>query len=328
MRLVPLLVCCLLPLSTCAQDPVFSPDPESARLVTGDIERFWEAWDEAAGLEDPEARAAVFQQRYLDRGSPGLEAFTRLRIGDGGKLVAAIDKHPRYYASLRPRIATLQAQVPAIREMLRRMEQLYPEAVFPDVYFLIGRMNSGGTADRAGLLIGVEMFGRGEGVPLDELGEWHRSVVGEFDSLPGIVAHEWVHFQQDSDTGEEPTLLQAAIGEGVADFIAELGAGRHINQDVHAWAEPRAAGLWEEFRQRMHGTDYAGWLYDGGVGTPGRPADLGYWMGYRIARAYYERADDKAAAIREMLAIEDFKAFLEASGVEQEFAAAAAGGAG
>src|SRR5690606_35974094 len=160
------------------------------------------------------------------RGSPGLEAFTRLRIGDGGKLVAAIDKHPRYYASLRPRIATLQAQVPAIREMLRRMEQLYPEAVFPDVYFLIGRMNSGGTADRAGLLIGVEMFGRGEGVPLDELGEWHRSVVGEFDSLPGIVAHEWVHFQQDSDTGEEPTLLQAALGEGVADFIAELGAGR------------------------------------------------------------------------------------------------------
>src|SRR5688572_19602651 len=75
MRLVPLLVCCLLPLSACAQDPVFSPDPESARLVTGDIERFWEAWDEAAGLEDPEARAAVFQQRYLDRGSPGLEAF-------------------------------------------------------------------------------------------------------------------------------------------------------------------------------------------------------------------------------------------------------------
>src|SRR5690606_37344104 len=147
-------------------------------------------------------------------------------------------------------------------------------------------------------------------------------------SLPGIVAHEWVHFQQDSDTGEEPTLLQAAIGEGVADFIAELGAGRHINQDVHAWAEPRAAGLWEEFRQRMHGTDYAGWLYDGGAGTPGRPADLGYWTGYRIARAYYERADDKAAAIREMLAIEDFKAFLEASGVEQEFAAAAAGGAG
>src|SRR5690606_27083869 len=218
MRLAPLLLCCLLPLSACAQEPAFSPDPESARLVTHDLDRFWTAWDAAADAEGAEARAAIFQQRYLDAGSPGLQAFTRLRIENGEKLVAAIDTHPRYYASLRPRMATLDARMPAIRGMLRRMEALYPAAVFPDVYFLIGRMNSAGTADAAGLLIGVEMFGRGDGVPLDELGDWHRAVVGEFDNLPAIVAHEWVHFQQDSDIDGQPTLLQAAIGEGVADF--------------------------------------------------------------------------------------------------------------
>lgn len=108
--------------------------------------------------------------------------------------------------------------------------------------------------------------------------------------------------------------------EGVADFIAELGAGQHLNDHVHAWAEPRAPALWAEFRDRMHGTDYAGWLYDAGEGsTDGRPADLGYWMGYRIARGYYARADDKAAAIGEMLRIGDFEAFLRASGVGKEF---------
>ncbi len=321
MRFATVLLCCLLPLSACAQAPTFSPDPEAARLVTDDLDRFWQAWDAAAAVEGPDARAAVFRQRYLDAGSPGLEAFTRLRIDDAAKLVAAIDKHPRYYASLRSRTPGLEARLPAIRDTLRRMKALYPEAVFPDVYFLIGRMNSGGTLDKEGLLIGLEMFGRGAGVPLDELGDWHRAVVGEFDNLPVIVAHEWVHFQQRSGIDGQPTLLQASIGEGVANFIAELGAGRHINQHVHAWAEPRAAELWAEFREVMHGTDYTGWLYGGGDRADGgRPADLGYWIGYRIARGYYQRAGDKTVALRDMLGIADFEAFLLTSGMEAEFA--------
>src|SRR5690606_23915314 len=137
-------------------------------------------------------------------------------IGDAGKLVAAIGKHPRYYASLRARMPGVKDRLPAIRDTLRRMKTLYPEAVFPDVYFLIGRMNSGGTLDSTGLLIGVDMYGRGGGAPLDELDAWHRAVVGEFAKLPYIVAHEWVHFQQKSVDGQ-PTLLQAAIVEGVAD---------------------------------------------------------------------------------------------------------------
>lgn len=320
MRLASLLLCCLLPLVAFAQAREFPPDPEEARLVTDDLDLFWQAWDAAEGAESTEARAAIFQQHYLDAGSPGLQAFTRLRIGDAGKLAAAIGKHPRYYASLRARMPEVKDRLPAIRDTLRRMETLYPEAVFPDVYFLIGRMNSGGTLDTTGLLIGVDMYGRGGGAPLDELGAWHRAVVGEFANLPYIVAHEWVHFQQKTVDGQ-PTLLQAAIVEGVADFICELGAGRHINHHVHAWAEPRAAVLWDEFRTRMHGTDYAGWLYDGANAErdPDRPADLGYWMGYRIARAYYQRADDKTAAIRDMLHIDDFDAFLEASGVDAEF---------
>lgn len=320
MRLAILLLCCVLSLSACAQDPGFSTDPDDARLVTEDLERFWQAWDAAAGAGDAEARAQAFREHYLEPGSAGLDMFARLRIEDADKLVAAIDRHPRYYASLRARTPTLDARLPQIRDALHRMKALYPDAVFPDVYFLIGRMNSGGTLDRAGLLVGVEMFGRGGDVPMDELGDWHRKVVGEFDNLPTIVAHEWVHYQQRSGLAGTPTLLQAAIGEGVADFIAELGIGQHTNRHVHDWAEPRAEELWSEFKAAMHGTDYAGWLYDGGEATTGRPADLGYWIGYRIARGYYERAGDKSAAIREMLAIEDFDAFLDASGIEQALA--------
>ena len=63
----------------------------------------------------------------------------------------------------------------------------------------------------------------------------------------------------------------------------------------------------------MAGTDTTRWLYNG-LGTPGWPGDLGYWIGYRIAGSYYDRAPDKRAAIRAMLKGTDARAFLKASG--------------
>jgi len=37
-------------------------------------------------------------------------------------------------------------------------------------------------------------------------------------------------------------------------------------------------------------------------------------MGYQIVEAYYDRADDKREAIRDILTIQDAEAFLDASG--------------
>jgi hypothetical protein len=42
-----------------------------------------------------------------------------------------------------------------------------------------------------------------------------------------------------------------------------------------------------------------------------RPADLGYYVGYKIAQSYYERAHDKKQAIRDVLEAEDFEQFLK-----------------
>lgn len=89
--------------------------PEDARLITSDIDHFWEAFD-AMSVGDS---LAALQTQYFDRASQGLEDF-------------------------------------------------------PDVYFLVGRMSSGGTTSDAGLLIGVEMYGLSEDTPREELGMWHQ----------------------------------------------------------------------------------------------------------------------------------------------------------
>ena len=46
----------------------------------------------------------------------------------------------------------------------------------------------------------------------------------------------------------------------------------------------------------------------------GAPTDLGYWVGYRITKAYYQHTSDKRQALREILGMTDPKAFLARSG--------------
>ena len=286
--------------------------PDSARIVTEDVPRFWAAVDAST----PETRAEVLQRVYLDAGTPGLQDFVAKRIESAARLAAAYDGAPRYYASARASTLRLGEMEPAIRQAFARLEALYPDAVFPDVYFVVGRLSTGGVTSGRGLLIGAEMYGRTAELPVDELNGWLRAVLRPAEDVVHIVAHELVHYQQDN--ARDTTLLAAALSEGVADFVAELVSGAHVNPAAHAWADPREAALWCEFRARMHGGGVRGWMYEG-ERDDGRPADLGYWMGYRIARAYHERAADKTAALREMLRIRDARAFLAASGYAERF---------
>lgn len=292
--------------------PEFNRDPGKAQVITADLERFWKAWDLA--MENPEQRREIFQREYLDKGSEGLQDFIELRIGDVDKLLSAIDAAPRFYASVRDQMDHASALEAPVRESLYRFKELLPEAVFPDTYLLIGALNSGGTIHRSGLLIGFEMNARGPETPMDELGPWHHAAMGSPETLPQLIVHELVHIQQ-AVYGrlDFVDLLGQSISEGAADFITHRVMGSHPMQEVHDWALPRETELWAEFSQVMHGTDTGGWLYDGNHATD-RPADLGYFIGYRIVEAYHDGADDKASALREIVAMKDPVDFLDRSG--------------
>ncbi len=51
----------------------------------------------------------------------------------------------------------------------------------------------------------------------------------------------------------------------------------------------------------------------------GRPADLAYFMGYRISQAYYQKAEDKKKALADILNFADAPALLRASGYAEQF---------
>lgn len=283
---------------------------ETAPIIADDIGRFWEAFDLLASARTRDDSIAVLQERYLDPGTPGLADFVRARITGAEQLLATIAAHPRAYASFRGPTLEAARFEPRIREIFRAWAELHPGARFPEVYLVIGRMTSGGTTSPSRILVGAEMYGRTDATPLEELGEWHRQVLAPVERIPVIVAHELIHTQQ--RYAPDSTLLARVLTEGIADFLAERIAGAHLNPHVHAWAVPRRAELWRDFQQVMGGTDNAGWLY--GRRREGEPNDLGYWIGYEIAAAYYERVADPERAVREMLTIRDFPAFLRASG--------------
>ena len=89
-------------MSMAQSSPQLNRDPATVKFVTSDIGNFWRAYDLAAKETDKAKRVAIFQIEYLDKGSPGLKDFLQLRIKSADDLVSAIDRMPKYYASIRP----------------------------------------------------------------------------------------------------------------------------------------------------------------------------------------------------------------------------------
>jgi len=208
---------------------------------------------------------------------------------------------------MRPYVTSIRSShLKGIEQVYHQMVDWYPNAVLPKVYFVMGRLNTGGTIKEAGLIMGAEMFGpQGEEAPVQAR--------INFDYIPAIVAHELIHFQQNYPPSR--SLLDQTIREGTADFVAYVIQGRPLNHHLDDWALPKAQTLWKQFKAAMDGRKYAPWMYTGSP-IKGGPNDVGYWMGFQIAKAYYLKQEDPKQAVHDILNIKDFKAFLAESGYD------------
>jgi len=283
----------------------FAQPPQPAvQLITSDIGNFWKAYDASQAGNREEA----FQKLYLDAGSPGLKDFVKLRIRSAKALASAVDEtYPKFYASVRPYTLKLEEQRGAILKHLDRFGELYPEAKFPPVYFVIGRLTSGGTTSDRGLLIGTEVNSLGPDVNTSEINPAFRRAMGSADHIPLIVVHELTHTQKKRpDHGKLAYLLDQSIEEGAADFMTELVAGSSINAYAKEWADARRDELFQRFAADLKAkpSDSGQWLYNYGRAND-EPADLGYWIGAEICRSYYANAKDKREAIRNIVTLVD-----------------------
>ena len=141
---------------TQANEVPFSKDPKDAKFYTEDIIKFWKVFDDTY----PNFTASAFQERYIDSGSYGLKGFVKNRIENGKNLSKVVKENLDYYQATRESSLSIDKKKDRFYECFDNLKKIYPEAVFPDVYFVIGAKNSGGTAFNGGLIIGAEMFGK------------------------------------------------------------------------------------------------------------------------------------------------------------------------
>ncbi|HEX8286686.1 MAG TPA: DUF2268 domain-containing putative Zn-dependent protease [Pyrinomonadaceae bacterium] len=330
-------VVCAMTIFAQINETKLNTDPNKTKFVTSDIDNFWRAFDLAAKESERQRKIAIFQTEYLDKGSIGLQDFLRLRIKSAKDLVDIIELLPRFYSSVRPSTLRVAEMENEMRKSLLKFKQIYPEAVFPDVYFVIGIANTGGTASKNGLLIGTELYGATINTPRDEFPALFKTFLPDvkeanelnhlvskaldtalkpIEKLPFTVAHESCHFNQNYP--KQTTLLEKSIQEGACDFIAELTAGEVINPSLKIYGDQNEAKLWKDFQMEMNGKDLSKWMYNS-FKIKDRPGDLGYYMGYKISKEYYRNAKNKQSAVRDILNIKDFDAFFEKSLYRQKF---------
>jgi len=284
--------------------PASAAPPRTPDIRTEDVTRFYRLYDAGNG----HLTAEQLDRDYLAPGTSGLHEFARLRNVTGARIADTLAKRPEIYADARRCLAVLPAVKRRVAKSLQNLARLYPEATFPPVTLLVGRGRPVGITDPSGVSIGLEAMCAADFMnPNLE------------DRFVHNIAHEYGHIQQSADQQAlDPgvpgaTVLRMSLMEGAAEFTAELISGEVGNHQHKAWTKGHEAEIEAAFVRDEDKTDLSAWMYNG-PGSAAHPSDLGYWVGYRIVKAYYQHAPDKAAALREIFRMPDPKAFLARSG--------------
>jgi len=268
-------------------------------IHTDDVDLFYKVYDAADG----HPIAEQLQRDYLDAGSEGLHNLAKLRNVSGVRIADTLSKHPELYVKARGCTAALPRVRERVEVALRNLVRLYPQARTPPVTIAVGRGKPVGVGSPVtGLQIGLEALCSAE---------WMNPNVE--DRFVHVIAHEYAHVQQVRELvdDEHPTVLERSLIEGAAEFVAALTSGKTGYAHFDALTKGREREIETAFVADVDQTELSRWVDNS---TMEKGNDLGYWVGYRICKAYYQRATDKRQALREILELSDPHAFLAKSG--------------
>lgn len=302
-------------------DFVFNPKEQTDGFYTSDIDLFWQAYD----FISPNFTKEIFQDIYIENGSLGLNDYANQKhLASGLENVFSSKNYHNYYTAIRDNTQDLSQVINKSKIAFELFQKVNPEIEIFDVYFLIGALSAGGRISDNGLLIAVEMFSKTDELDISTLNEWHQSVIRTKKYLPSIIVHELVHKQQiiiPKNSGYK-TLLEQSILEGMADYIAcyLLPDEPYFNQHLIDFGDSIEEKLWDEFKiEKDKNYKDTEWLYTGYNMSNSYPADLGYYIGFKIIEAYSNKFEDKQEAIINMLSNTDYYDIFIDSNYEDKF---------
>ncbi|NML37243.1 DUF2268 domain-containing protein [Chitinophaga sp. G-6-1-13] len=274
---------------------------DNSRVFTSDVDNFWTAFDSVKTVNDTTRQIAFMQSLYIDKGTEGLKLFMKLRRFDAARLVTAINKYPKFWASIRENTLKIKPKIPAIEAHIREFKVLYPDLRPAKLFFTITAVRAAGTVHDSLALIGTEIATGNKNTDVSEFPD--KRLANFFqaqstDNIIPVVVHEYVHTQQRS---EAKILLGQALNEGACDFITELILKEPLMNSYLQYGRKNEQELKEAFKKEMLGADFSNWLYNGS--TTKTMGDLGYFMGYTICKSYYQHAKNKSQAIKDIITL-------------------------
>ena len=282
------------------------------KIVTDDIANFWNAYDLLATAINRADSLSIIQSEYLDKATEEFKVFIDIRNLEAKGYVDALSKYPKFWKSVRPNTATISERKHEIREVFKKLEDELPDFEQPDICFALGYLKTGGTIADDLILIGSEIAASSDKTDKSELTPWLQTIIGNTGDIVSMIAHETVHTQQRNK--KKYTLITGAMSEGIADFIPQELLGLSINKELYAYGYANESSLREQFKKDLvaNESDYSQWLYNGNS-SKDIPADMGYFIGHQIARAYYDSQTDKKKALKNLLNQKKYSKILEES---------------
>lgn len=299
------IIICILPLFTFSQ----SSDIEAVKIYSQDITNFYKAFDLA--LEDTSNAQSIFEQNYFDVGTKGLKDFKKTKIQSSERFTRFVLRNQQFYKDIRPNIIQTEDLKERVLANFKTFQSLYPEAVFPDIYLLVGRFSSNGTISKRGLLIGTEILGKSDNI---DTKKWNKNITRlsmKREHIPVTISHELIHFNQ-KKMAKEKTLLKYALIEGSAEFIAELISGE--TDGSYTAFKGREKAIWDDFKIDKSKDIFSEWHQPN---EPKRPRNALYWAGYLICKSYYQQTNNKVETINKILTLKNYGQFYEDSKVEE-----------
>ena len=275
-------------------------------IITTDIDNFWTAYDKVITTKDSSLQYKYINELFIDKGTPGLKAIMEARDYTSKSYIEAINNYPLFWNSIRANTLKAREFANEIAIEVGKIKSVYPILKPAKIYFTIGAFLTGGTTLNGIVLIGSELALADKNTITSELPENLKHLRTSFDTDPikGVVSlnvHEYAHTQQKTTIGNN--LLAQSVLEGVAEFVAVTATLKQSELPAIAYGKKHFERVREVFSKQMFNTFTGFWLYSNSK-NEFQTRDLGYYVGYDICEKYYQKAEDKNQAIKEMIELD------------------------
>ncbi|MEM9423957.1 MAG: hypothetical protein AAF975_04110, partial [Spirochaetota bacterium] len=233
---------------------IFHERPEDVELIWEDSDAFWQAVD-ASRQTDGSFGKEIFEKTYLANKSGDIDAYAKIFYGSEEGLYQNHHLIP-FYESFRDVLTDKSVfDKETYVSYLKKLQEYYPAAKFPNLYLSIGHLRQGGTAIPPGIWVGLEILQKDVAADYSRL-PWPEDKIERtkliFRSqdrkyISSLVMHEVMHFEQQliaKDSVEaffNRDLLHYSLIEGSAEFLTYV-----VTEHASFSKEQREYGLADE----------------------------------------------------------------------------------